>query len=117
MEREVIVIMGLVLFGALVGTLTANASDKRSKVHGNNIARFLHYVSCGVMATTTPFVLSSVFLLHLGFAQAVLGAVGLFVVSLALLIPYAIIEKPFLDALKHEKDKGWTAQDAKTSGL
>lgn len=117
MERELLVYGGLVVFGLLVGTRLAHSSDNRSKIYGDSRARFFHYLASSVMASITPFVLLSVVVLHMKLIPAILTAVGFFVVSLALLIPYAIFEKPALEARKKQEDRGWTAEDAKTSGL
>lgn len=118
MSRELIVLVGLLLFGAYFGFRTAQASGNRSKIYGNHpVARFFHYVACGILASVTPFVLSSVFVLRMPILSAVLTAVGFFVAALVMLIPFAILEKPYAEEAKRAKDRGWTAQDAKTSGL
>jgi Tfp pilus assembly protein PilO len=51
------------------------------------------------------------------FAHAITVAVVLLVVALVCLIAYALAEKPYLDRLAQEADKGWTREDAETSGL
>jgi hypothetical protein len=118
MSRELVVLVGLLLFGAYFGFRTAQASGRRSKIYGSHpVARFFHYVACGILASVTPFVLSSVFVLHLPLLQAVLTAVSFFAVALVMLIPFAFFEKPYVEEAKRAKDRGWTAQDAKTSGL
>jgi hypothetical protein len=65
----------------------------------------------------TPTILVSIFVLHLGFIRAVLVALTMFILALILLLPYALLEKPALDAKTREEDRGWTREDAISSGL
>jgi hypothetical protein len=126
---DIISIIGLTVFGLAFGVLTANSSNKRDKLYGNQITRFFHYLSCSLMAALTPAVLVMALFMHpewvtiagISFSPlvqmlglAVLTAIG----AILCLIPYALLEKPAADAAKRKKDEqGWTAKDAKESGL
>jgi hypothetical protein len=50
-------------------------------------------------------------------AHAFTVALVLILLAIAVLIPYALQEKPELDRLAEQEDKGWTREDAETSGL
>jgi hypothetical protein len=50
-------------------------------------------------------------------AHVVLIAVVMIAIAFIFLIPYAFAEKPALDKLAKQEDRGWTKEDAETSGL
>lgn len=122
--------VGLAFFGLVVGTLTARSSDKREKIRTDNpAARFFHYLACSIMSIIAPTILVTVFIVHphwatIGgiaispFMQLIGIAAILFVLAIALLIPYGTFEKPALAAYAaKQEDRGWTEKDARESGL
>jgi cobalamin synthase len=116
MSQEVIVIVALVIFGLVFGFLTARSSHQRDTVHGGMMAQFFQYIASALWATLTPTVLTSVIVLDVPLLQALLIAVAMLAIAFLATLLHAVFEKPALDKLEQE-DRGWTAQDAVSSGL
>lgn len=124
----VLILVGLGLF---IAYRTSQSANNREKTHSGGIANVFNFVAAGLIAMLAPTVLCSIFFIHPDFlgevtlggfnltvlAHAVLIAVTMIIVALILLIPYAILEKPHLAKLAQKEDKGWTREDAETSGL
>jgi len=124
----VLILIGLGLF---IAYRTAQSSNNREKTHSGAIANALNFVTAGLIAMLAPTVLCNIIFIHpeflgqvtLGgfnltaFAHALLIALIMIALALILLIPYAILEKPHLNRLADSEDKGWTREDAETSGL
>ena len=116
--NQLIAIIALATFGLGFGTLTARVSQSRQQIHGGTIAKAFHYLACSIMTALTPTLLTSIFVFHLGFVRAVLVVLVLFVLAIALLLPYAVVENPAQVAYeKSKEERGWTAEDALRSGL
>ena len=124
----VLILLGLGLF---IAYRTSQSANNREKTQSGGIANVFNFVASGLIAMLAPTVLCSIFFIHpdflgevnLGgvnltvFAHAILIALTMIGVALILLVPYAILEKPHLDKLAQSEDKGWTREDAETSGL
>jgi len=117
MTTETIVVLFLIGFGLLFGYFTAQSSNNRQSIHSSGLPRVFHYLSAAIMSALTPTILLSIFVLHLPFVQLILLAVGLFVLAILLLIPFAVFEKPLIEKAAQAKDQGWTEENARTSGL
>ena len=117
MTKEIIVILGLIVFGLVFGALTARSSIKRESIAAGSIAPVLHYLASSILCTVTPTVLVSIFVLHVDFIGAVSVAVVMFAVAYLLLLPYAALERPALADKTAQVDQGWTKEDALSSGL
>jgi hypothetical protein len=128
-NTDLIAIIGLVIFGLVFGTFTARSSNKREKIRGGQVAEICNYLACSIMSALTPTILTMVFIIHPTwqqiagiwfhpFAQLLGVVVLMFVGANLLLIPYAVAEKPAVDAYQLAKaDAGWTEKDARESGL
>ncbi len=117
-STHLIAIAVLVAFGFGFGALTARASQARQKIHGGSTAKLFHYLACAVMTALTPTALTSIFVFHVGLLGAIIVIVSMFLLALALLIPYSIVETPAQAAYeKSKQERGWTAEDALRSGL
>lgn len=107
----------LVAFGLIFGYRTWRSSHKRETSSATGIAQVFHYLASGIMATVTPTVLTCVIIFETGLIPAVLVGVAMFIIALLLLIPYAIFEKSAQDRAAAKLDRGWTREDALSSGL
>jgi hypothetical protein len=133
MDKAIYIII-LVVMGLILGYTTSRSSNNREKIHGGTPSQILNYLASGIMAMLAPTVLCNIFFIHPNFLQPVLPFLheGSFFFTLAhivvivllmvgtallLLMPFGAIEKPFLDKLAQREDKGWTKEDAETSGL
>lgn len=126
---DLIAIIGLILFGIVMGVFAARSSNQREKLHGNQVARFFHYVACGLLSSIAPSVLVMALIIHphwidiAGLAVAPIVqmlAIALAMMGLALvcLMIFAVLEKPAKEAWQQAQiDRGWTEKDARESGL
>lgn len=112
---EIMLVVGLV-FGLIFGPLTARSSARREKIHGGIPAKALHLLASGMYVATPPSVLTGV-IVGVGLKTLFPLALALIFGSLGILIIYAIIEKPARPAPDIRSDRGWTAEDARKSGL
>lgn len=124
----VLILLGLGLF---IAYRTSQSANNREKTHSGGIANVFNFVASGLIAMLAPTVLCNVIFIrpdflgdvNLGgfdltvFAHAILIALTMVSSAIILLIPYAILEKPHLNKLAQVEDKGWTREDAETSGL
>jgi len=116
-ERELIVIAGLVIFGLIAGIFVSQTSKKREAIHGGMMADIFNYISSSIFAASTPTVLVCVLVLDTGIIVAIAMGLTLFLSSLAVLMLYAVFERPAILKAQKAEDTGWTEQDARTSGL
>jgi len=107
----------LAVFGLIFGYTTWRSSNKREATSATGIAQVFHYLASGIMATVTPTVLTCVIVYETGLIPAVLVGVAMFLFALVLLIPYAAFEKSAQERAAANLDRGWTREDALSSGL
>jgi len=129
--NDTIYVLILVGLGLLVAFMTSRSANNREKTHSGGVANIFNFLASGLIAMLAPTVLCSIFFIHPNFlgtvapfgfnitplAHAVLIALVMIGLAIICLIPYAILEKPHLDRISEEEDKGWTREDAETSGL
>jgi hypothetical protein len=117
MERELQALLIGLAMAAILGYFTARSSNRREKIYGGTAAQIFHYIGAGLFAATPPTVLLTL-ILGGEFLQAVLTAVAFLAVSYGCLVAFAVIERPLYEAEQRKKqERGWTEQDARTSGL
>lgn len=129
--------IALIVLGCIAvfgGFYTARSSAQRETIHSGGISSILNYLASALLIALAPSVLCTLFVLHptflgeeillpgLGwdvteFAHAIAVALAILSTALLLLLPYAILEKPFLEQIMQKEDRGWTREDAETSGL
>ena len=108
----------LILFGLVAGYFTSQSSNKRETIYGGTIAKLFNYLAACLMVTLTPTVLTLVIVLRTGILPALAVAISMVILANILLIFFAIAEKPAKEArAKLLADRGWTAEDAISSGL
>lgn len=127
-------ILVLIVLGLFVSIKTAQGSSNREKIHGGAMSQIGNYVASAMIAMLAPTVLCNIFFIHPTFlgeeilmpglgwnvtklAHVVLIAVVMIAIAIVFLLPYALAEKPQLEKLKQQEDRGWTKEDAETSGL
>ena len=113
---NIIAIGFLIAFGLFFGYRTAQSSKKREALQGGALSELFHFLAAAIMATLTPTILISIFVFRLGLLELVMLALGLFGLSLGFSFLHAIAEKPALQPAPPD-DRGWTEEDARTSGL
>lgn len=110
------ILVSLVVAVAL-GPFIASRAAQRVPIHGGIVAYGLHLVASIALMGALPGVIASL-VLGGGFKTAFPVALTFIFGSLLILVMFAIIEKPALDkASIPQEDRGWTAEDARTSGL
>lgn len=131
MLMDMIWIAVLIGIGLLLGYTTLQSVEKRDAKAGNPLARVFNYLAAGIVAMVAPTVLCNVFVIQPEFlgsiaplgidltelVHALLIAFIMIGIAIALLVPYAVLEKPRLDELAQREDRGWTREDAESSGL
>jgi hypothetical protein len=129
--NDTIAVVILVAIGLAGGIFISRKSERSEKVYGGAVGRVTHYLASALVIAMAPTVLCSVFFIHpefLGkitlfglnltaFVHALLIAAAMVLVALGLLLIHAIAARPQLDRVVPEKDRGWTAEDARKSGL
>ncbi len=100
-------------FGLTLGYFTARSSAKREKIYGGQQALIFHYIGASAVTGVLPVVLASL-ILGGGFGTAFPLAVSFMITGFLALVIFAAIEQP---ARSTQTSKGWTEQDARTSGM
>lgn len=128
---SILILAGIAIVG---GYFTARNANNREPVHSGSVAKIGNYAASAILTALAPTVICTLFFIRptflgdeirlpvLGwdateFAHAITVALTLVALAMAFLIPYALAEKPHLDRLAQQEDKGWTREDAETSGL
>ena len=100
-----------------LGYFIARESLRREPVHGGTVALVLHYIGAAGVTGTLPVVLASL-LLHGGFQLAFPLALSFMGTAVVALLIFAVIELPAREKAEAEaQTRGWTEEDARTSGL
>jgi hypothetical protein len=124
---DVIAILALLVFGVVAGFFVSRHSHNRQPIHGGPVARALNFVASARLLSLAPTMLTMIFIIHpdplyIGETRLppililILIAVSLMGGALLLLLPYGAIEAS-AKAPVTEEDRGWTEQDARSSGL
>ncbi|MBL8163615.1 MAG: hypothetical protein JNJ61_16640 [Anaerolineae bacterium] len=116
MDRAQVVLLITVVFAVLASFPVARQSRKKDAVHGGLLAGLFHHIGVGAYLAILPAALvGSIIVGPLEFGIPV-ALTSLAIAVLALLL-YAIFEQPARVGLAASEDRGWTEQDARTSGL
>lgn len=124
---DVIAILALVVFGVVAGFFVSRHSQSRLPIHGGPGAKALNFAASALLISLAPTMLTMIFIIHpdplyIGETRLppilllVLIAVGMMGSALLLLLPYAVMETNAKLPVT-EEDRGWTEQDARSSGL
>lgn len=113
--RSLFVIVVSLVLGIALCLPTARRSVKKDKIYGGFLAELFHYIGVATYLCVLPAALLGTFLvgpLKFGIPLA-LTFLG---ISLIALLLYALVEHPARANIVIE-DRGWTEQDARSSGL
>lgn len=124
----VLILIGLGLF---IAYRTSRSANNREATQSGGLANVFNYLAAGLIAMIAPTALCSIFFIHpdfMGrvevfnfnitvFVHLVIIVLAMITLALVCLIPYAILEKPYRERLAQNEDRGWTREDAETSGL
>jgi hypothetical protein len=104
---------------ALVGGyFIARKAAQHEKIYGGAIPTALNYIVAAAMITIAPSVLCSTIVLHNGFWFSIGMVVVIFVIAVGSSMLFAVFENNARKAALSKKvDRGWTEEDARTSGL
>ncbi len=125
---DVIAILALVVFGLVAGFFVARHSKSRQQILGGPVARALNYAASTLLISMAPTVLTMVIFIHPSplyvgtirippFVMLIGLVLGMMGSALLLLMVYALLEAPKHSAASLDEDRGWTEQDARSSGL
>ncbi|MCQ3929756.1 MAG: hypothetical protein DPW16_04800 [Chloroflexi bacterium] len=114
-DFEIMVLVGLA-FGLIVGPLTARSSIRREKIYGGTPAKSLHLLASGMYVATPPTILTGV-IVSVGVKTFIPVGLALIFGSLGVLLIFAIFEKQARPTRDTKTERGWTAEDARKSGL
>lgn len=104
------------VFGVVLGPLLARSSARREKIYGGTAAQVFHLLGAVAMMGLLPGVIAGV-ILRIPFVTTFSIALGLLALCFAALLVFAVLEKPSRPAPQALEDRGWTAEDARTSGM
>jgi hypothetical protein len=116
MDRSQFVILFTLAFAVIASIPAARSSRRKDKIVGGLLAEVFHHLGVTAYLGIVPAALIGSILvgpLELGIPLALL-CLGLTMIALLL---YAIFEKPPRAMQAKSEDRGWTEQDARTSGL
>lgn len=115
---EFVVVFILVIGGVLLGFWAANQSQQRDPLRGGIPSRIFHQITASIMISLTPTVLTCIIILRIPILQVVGLIVVMVAIALASMMAHAYFEKPAIENYVDEAAKrGWTEEDARTSGL
>ena len=117
MDKVLLTLGVAAVYVTVFGVLMARSSNRHDPVYGGVAVKMFHILGCGLFVAILPTVLTSAFVLRTGhmIVPLVLGAV---VASYAVLLVFAALEQPHRQrAIAEKLSRGWTKQDARTSGL
>ena len=116
METRLLVTLVIIVVFAVVSAVpVSKASQKRDKIHGGTPAKLFHFLGVLSYLVVLPSALVGSVLLG-AWEFGIPAAVSALLIGIVFLLLYAVFELPARNKLPKE-DRGWTEQDARTSGL
>ncbi|MBZ0283315.1 MAG: hypothetical protein K8L97_21440 [Anaerolineae bacterium] len=115
MDRSQIIIIISLAIGIVFCVPTVRRSIKKDKIYGGVLAEAFHYIAVAAYLSVLPAALLGSFLVG-PFKLGIPLAFTFLGIALVALFFYALIEHPARANLVVE-DRGWTEQDARSSGL
>jgi uncharacterized membrane protein YbhN (UPF0104 family) len=115
MDRSQLIILITLVVAIAFSGRTTQTSIRREKIHGDHFAKIFHFIAVTAYLGVLPSaLLGSIFVgpLRLGLPLAL---IYLFITLIALFL-YAIRERAARASVVLE-NRGWTEQDARSSGL
>ncbi|MEM6527796.1 MAG: hypothetical protein AAF653_05850 [Chloroflexota bacterium] len=110
------ILIGIAI-GLVVGRFTARSSANRDPIYGGTGAKVFHYLTASIATGSFFALLAGLFLLENRWFTLAIAATMIALMYLCATI-FATIERPAREAaLAAKVDRGWTEEDARTSGL
>jgi hypothetical protein len=117
-QNQQLAILIAFIIAIIGGYFISRKAAQHEKIYGGALPQALNYIVSGAMITIAPSVLCSTIFLHNGFFFAVGLVVAIFVIAVSSSMLFALFEKDARKAALSKKvDRGWTEEDARTSGL
>lgn len=114
--NPLMVVLAGVAFGLVVGVLTERSSNRRDPIYGGGPARLFHYLAASAVTAMPVTIISAA--IAGGILFALIVALALAAVLWLSALIFAAIERPAREAaLSAKAARGWTEEDARTSGL
>ena len=127
--EKAIGLAALLVIALRLGWVAHGRSVSRQAIHGGTLSQTCNFLSATCFAAILPTVLMTVLVLHpapvalagIVWSPLLLAVLGLALGSLLFALLHAVFERGPLQRaqarLKTQESRGWTEQDAKTSGL
>jgi uncharacterized protein YneF (UPF0154 family) len=117
-QNQQIAILIALAIGLIAGYFISQRAAKHEKIYGGALPKALNYAASAAMITLAPSVLCSAIVLRNEFAFTILMVVVILGIGVISSMLFAVFENtPRKAALAKKVDRGWTEQDARTSGL
>jgi hypothetical protein len=116
MDRSLLTLIIALGLAAVFCVPAARRSIAREKIHGGSVAESFHLAGVFAYLAVLPSALCGSFLvgpLEFGIPLAL----GFLALALLALFGYGVIERPARAKVTPTEDRGWTAEDARSSGL
>lgn len=116
MDRTTLTLL-IVAAAILIFTIPlARRSISKDKIRGGSQASLFHLLGVAAYIGVLPSALCGSFLVG-PFRLGIPLAIGLLALSFGALVVYGTFERPARQAASKEEDRGWTEEDARSSGL
>lgn len=117
MDERLLIVFGVsLLFGLIIGPFVARLSAQKETIHGGVMAQVFNFMASVLFVGLVPGVITGIIV---GEGLLVIPiAFGMLVLVFVSLILFALVENgPRKAALAKRVDRGWTEEDARSSGL
>ena len=115
MDRSLIALIIVVASIAVFSIPVARRSQQRNKVYGGGFAQVFHFIAIAAYVGVVPaFLCGSILAGASGFGLPV--GFTLLIIAFGSLLAYAVVERP-ARSVSVQEDRGWTEEDARSSGL
>lgn len=117
MDERLLIVFGVsLLFGVIIGPFVARLSTQKESIHGGALAHVFNFIASVMFVGLVPGVITGIIV---GEGLLVIPiAFGMLAMVFVSLILFALVENaPRKAALAKRVDRGWTEQDARSSGL
>lgn len=105
-----------IAFGLVMGVFTSRSSTKRDPIYGGAAPKAVHYITASTVTAMPVTIIAAA--ISNGLLFAVFVALGFAAVLWSSALIFAALERPSREAaLAKQTERGWTEEDARTSGL
>ncbi len=116
-SQQTAILVSLVI-AVIGGYFISRRAAKHEKIYGGALPVAFNYVTSAAMITIAPSVLCSTLVLHNDFGFTVLMVLSIVFIAIVSTMLFGFFENaPRKAATSKKVDRGWTEEDARTSGL